>query len=276
MLNLEKIARPATVSEALRLLQQPRAAALAGGTALVAGKRRDIELLVDLGALGLDYVRESAGSVALGAMTPLAALAESPLLRALARGVVAQAAQKSASSVLRNQATLGGTILSEPDGILALALLALDARLVLLPDPPGTLPFGGTEGWLARRSEWVGRGILLTEITLPLSNPSAALHTVARTPSDKPIVAACASAQVEKGTARQVRLALCGVGETVHRALQAEQMLEGQLLTEALIASAARAAAQGLAPRGDFRGSAAYRIEMAVVLARRALAGLTG
>jgi CO/xanthine dehydrogenase FAD-binding subunit len=38
-----------------------------------------------------------------------------------------------------------------------------------------------------------------------------------------------------------------------------------------VIEDAARAAAQGLSPRSDFRGSVEYRKEMAVVLTRRAV-----
>ena len=68
-----------------------------------------------------------------------------------------------------------------------------------------------------------------------------------------------------------MRIALGGVGETAVRASAAEQALEGQTLSDAVIESAARTAAEGLTPRGDVRGSAEYRQEMAVVLTRRAV-----
>ena len=97
------------------------------------------------------------------------------------------------------------------------------------------------------------------------------MQTVARTPSDKSIVSVCAAARIEKNVARDVRIALGSVSETAVRASAAEQALEGQLLSDALIEDAARAATLGLTPRGDFRGSVEYRKEMAVVLTRRAL-----
>ena len=288
MLNLQDIHEPKTIEDALRLLQQPGTVALAGGTQLIADKRRDVRAVVDLSALGLTYIRENAGAIAIGATTTLAELVESPILRAMANGVVAQAAHRSAASVLRNQATIAGTLIAEPDGILAVVLLAMDARITSSPFPPFLLGewVGGEVGFLARRAELLSQGALVTEICVPTTNPRASLQTVERTPRDKPIVSVCAAARIEilRGVyteqseraqndkvARDVRIALGGVGETAVRASAAEQALEGQTLSDAVIESAARTAAEGLTPRGDVRGSAEYRQEMAVVLTRRAV-----
>jgi carbon-monoxide dehydrogenase medium subunit len=55
------------------------------------------------------------------------------------------------------------------------------------------------------------------------------------------------------------------------RANDAEQLLERKSLSSERLETAAQAAANRLAPSGDFLGSAEYRREMAIVLARRAL-----
>ena len=102
----------------------------------------------------------------------------------------------------------------------------------------------------------------------------AALQTVARTPRDKPIVCAGAAARIENGIAREVRVALGGVASSAVRAGDAEKELEGKKLAAVVIESAARRAANGLKPRGDFRGSVEYRNAMAVVLAQRAMEAL--
>ncbi|MBM3128759.1 MAG: hypothetical protein FJ009_09065 [Chloroflexi bacterium] len=319
MLNLHEIHKPTTIADALKFLQQPNTVALAGGTQLLADKRRDVRAVVDLSALGLSYIRERDGAVAIGATTTLAALDESPILRALADGVIAQAAHRSASSILRNQATIAGTLIAEPDGALAVALLALDARVTSPPFPPLLLGEGagrtssrfnnlgdqeltgarddvrgGEVGFLARRAELLKQGALVTEIIVPMANPRASLQTVARTPSDKPIVCVVASAQILRSAqndkvARDVRIALGGVGEIATRANAVENALEGQALDDALIEQAARAASQGLSPHDDpsteftlrneglrtnFRGSAEYRRAMAIVLTRRAVNAL--
>lgn len=270
MLNLREIHKPTSIADALKLLQQPDTVALAGGTELIAGQRRDVRAVIDLSALGLAYIRERDGAIAIGATTMLAELAESPILRAVANGVIAQAAHRSAASVLRNQATIAGTLIVEPDSILAVALLALDAQATVVRKEPRTVSLAD---FLSMREHLLMMA-LLTEIRVPMTNPRASLQTVARTPSDKPIVSACAAARIENGVARDVRIALGGVAETAVHASTAEDALEGQTLSDAVIETAARAAAEGSSPRGDFRGSVEYRKEMATVLTRRAVRAL--
>jgi CO/xanthine dehydrogenase FAD-binding subunit len=277
MINLQEILKPTTIADAMKLLQQPGTFALAGGTALNADARRDVIAVVDLSALGLSYVKEASGNVAIGATTTLAALSESPILRALANGVVAQAAHRSASSILRNQATIACTLIVESDGVLAVALLALDARVTSPPSPPLLLGegAGGEVGFLTRCAELLKRGALVTEIAVPMTNPRASLQTVARTPSDEPIVRVVASARIEKGIARDVRIALGGVGDIALRASAAEKALEGQTLNDMVIENVVGAFGRTpIQPRGDFRGSAEYSKEMAVVLTRRAVGEL--
>ncbi|MCI0477428.1 MAG: FAD binding domain-containing protein [Anaerolineales bacterium] len=272
MLNLREIHKPTMLADALKFLQQPNTIALAGGTQLLADKRHDVRAVVDLSALGLAYIRERDGAITIGATTTLAALDESPILRALANGVIAQAAHHSASSILRNQATIVGTLIAEPDGALAVALLALDARAMIVGKETRAIAVSDLAKELDGKS-------LVTEITVPMTNPRTSLQTVARTPSDKPIVCVVASARIENGGARDTRIALGGVGEIATRASAAENELEGQPLNDAVIEKAARVASQDLSPRDDpsttlrtsFRGSAEYRKEMAIVLTRRAV-----
>lgn len=274
MLNLREIHKPATLAQAITLLQQPGTVPLAGGTALIGDARRDVRAAVDLSALGLAYIRESGGNIAVGATTTLADLAESPILRALANGVLAQAAHHSAASVLRNQGTAAGTLISEPGGLFAVALVALDARVTVVRKETRTLSI---VDFLSMREHLLMMA-LLTEIAIPMANPRASLQTVARTPGDKPIVSVCAAARIEVPRSpqndritRDVRIALGGVGETALRAVEAERALEGQALGDPFVENAARLASQGLAPTGDFRGSVEYRREMAAVLTRRAV-----
>ncbi|HEX7587340.1 MAG TPA: FAD binding domain-containing protein [Anaerolineae bacterium] len=267
MLNLREIHKPTTLADALKFLQQPGTVAFAGGTELIADRNLDVRTIVDLSGLGLSYIRESSGSIAIGATTTLAELGESPILRAMAGGVVARAAHSSASSVLRNQETIAGTLIVEPAGPLAAVLLALDARVTVVRKDSRVV---GLADFLAMREHLLMMA-LLTEISVPMTNPRASLQTVARTPSDKPIVSVCAAMRSDTGVSRDVRIALGGVGEIAVRASAAEKMLEGQALSAAFIEKAAALADQGLSPQGDFRGSAEYRKAMAIVLTRRAV-----
>ncbi len=267
MLNLRQIHRPISIEEAIQLLQQPGTVVLAGGSGLQAAAPRDVQAVVDLSGLKLSYIREDNGSVSIGATTALSELNESPILRATANGIVAQAAHRSAASVLRHQATAGGTLITEPDGILAVALLALDAKVTVVRKDTRTVSLAD---FLSMREHLLNMALLI-EITVPIGNARASLQTVARTPSDRPIVSVAAAARVESGVVSEVQIALGGVAAYAVRAGKAEQILKGQPVTDAVIEQAARASAEDLSPQGDFRGSAEYRREMAVVLTRRAL-----
>jgi CO/xanthine dehydrogenase FAD-binding subunit len=176
---------------------------------------------------------------------------------------------------LRNQATVVGTVIAEPAGILSVALLALDARVrrAVLVDNQVVHQGFPLEEFLARREELLSRAII-THILVPASARRAAIETVARTPRDKAIVAVCAVLALEQDQVRGAGLALGGVAETAVRARQAERALAGETLDEQVIGRAANLVTQGLLPTGDFRGSSEYRREMARVLAARALRAL--
>jgi CO/xanthine dehydrogenase FAD-binding subunit len=272
MLNLREIFRPKTIDEALHLLARPDTAALAGGTELIASRRRDVRAVVDLNNLGLAYIRDQNGAVAIGATTTLANIAESPMLRAVANGVVALAAHRTASSLLRNQATLVGTLIAEPTGILATALVAMEVTLALVPSPPEKDGTVKVTDFLARRRELL-EGALVTKVVIPtwVLTRRAALETVARTPGDKAIVAICASVELGDGVVRSAAIAMGGVGETAVRAAGTERMLLGQPLSDEVIVSLTPEAMERIVPLSDYRGSAEYRREIARVLMARAL-----
>src|SRR5580700_11288685 len=107
-------ARPEHAEEAVRLVAAGDAAYLAGGTNLVDLMKLGVArpgLLVDITALGLDFVTELPdGGLRIGAGTRNSDLAASPLVR---RGypVLAQAILAGASGQLRNLATVGGNLL---------------------------------------------------------------------------------------------------------------------------------------------------------------------
>jgi CO/xanthine dehydrogenase FAD-binding subunit len=249
----------------------PATVVLAGGTKLVASGRRDVEAVVDLRNLPLSYVRAQDATLTIGATTTLQQLIDTPDMRTLSSGVLAEASRAVAARNLRNAATIGGTAASAAgDDPLLTALLALDARLDVYAPESRLIPLAG---FLAYRERLLDDGALITEVRIPLliGPLGAAYAAVGRTPRDRPIVCAVARMELAAGVASNVRLALGGVAPVPVRANAAEQTLERKPLSDEQILTAAEQAVAGLAPTGDFRGSAEYRLEMARVLARRAL-----
>jgi CO/xanthine dehydrogenase FAD-binding subunit len=277
MLNLAKIHKPRTLEEALARLQESDTVAMAGGTGLLAEKRRAVRAVVDLSDLQLAYLERRGGDLVIGAMTVLARVADSGTLREHAGGVVAQAAHRTHASILRNQATVGGTIFSEPDGIFSVALSALDARVTL-----ATLQSGEVKKATSSLADFFLEApsklktTLLTEIVIPAValERRAAIESVGRTPRDRAIVSVCAALELEAGIVRAGAIALGGVAERAWRARDAERELLHSGLQRDVIDRAAMAATSGLTPLGDFRGSSTYRLEMARVLTARVLGQL--
>lgn len=271
--------KPKDLSEALQLLQQPtrRVLPLAGGSWLVPRLRRDIpsplsdnvDAVVDLAGLGLRYIElktdDSQQWLCLGATITLAAVAESHLCRNLASGILAKAAHAEMPVNVRNVATVGGCIASSgaaSDGVASqfvLALLALAAHVVVDDGQQRVLSLLEV---LADPVQAIGRG-LIVELRLPwaFEGANSGLAQVARTPSDQPIVAAAA---VSDG--RNVRVAVGGVAGT-------PVLLRLGNPTE--LDSALASALPELDTPDDFRGSAQYRLAMAAVVVRRALAQAT-
>jgi CO/xanthine dehydrogenase FAD-binding subunit len=243
MLNLREIYKPTTIQDAIKFLHQPGTVAIAGGTALISARRKDVNAVVDLSALGLSYIRDKGGALAIGATTTLADIVNSPILRAAANGVLAQAAHRTTASILRNQATAAGTLITEPNGIFATTLLALDALVVCVGEKTMEV---AVSDFLAMLDHFT-MGAIVTEMIIPAGSlgKRAALETVARTPRDKPIVSVCAAARIEDEVSHNVRIALGGVAWSAVRAQHVEIELEGQRLKGSEIERAAMLAAEG-------------------------------
>ena len=86
--TVEAFYRPDTVREALRLLQngKNRARVVAGGTDLVVEADQSIRFLIDITHAGLSYIRRKGKACVIGATTTMAAIENSPVIRALAGG----------------------------------------------------------------------------------------------------------------------------------------------------------------------------------------------
>jgi len=243
--------RPTDLSEALDLLSRTdeQAVPLAGGTTLLATPGPSVEAVVDLQELELDRIEERNGGLHLGATATLEAVATSPAAQAFAGGQISEAARRSASSILRHQRTVAGTILTGGSTDLAIVLAALRAHAVVEPDARHL----SLEDLWANPAAHLAHS-LITEITLPSISPEAQLsyRRVSRTPSDRLIVGV--AVVVEEDT---VRVAIGG--GTPQPAIVC-QLRRGEQLSVHAIPFVS-----------DVRASAEYRHEMAAVLLRRAM-----
>lgn len=270
--NVKHYLRPTTVAEAVTMAQtNPRACYLGGGAWIVAQGDPQLETVVELQGLGLAGIESDIEGVRLGALVSLQQLIDDAAVGPLADGLLATAASYTQSRTLREQGTLGGTlIVAGPADPLTTALLVLDAEVRYADPVVHTAPFAS---FVAYRDRLIKTRVLLTELLVkwPPVRSAAAFEVVGRSPKDKPIVCAAAYVAVEEGLPVEVRLAVGGADARPVRLLKTEHLLKGQLLTVARIGSALAPALAELHPVADFLATAEYRLEMAAVLARRAL-----
>lgn len=242
MHNIKNYHRPETVEAVLELLNRGdvKTAVLAGGTHLVSHLDETVEELVDLQAVGLTQVRHTGSRLTLGAMVRLQTVVEDDKAPDLLR----QMALLEGANTFRHVATIGGVVAgADPESELLAALLVMETA-VEVQTLQGThwLPLADLLADLPAHL----KGGLITAVSLH-KNGRTAHARVARTPKDKPIVAALARRHED-----QTWLAVCGVAATP------------LLLNSADIPH--------LHPPADFRGSTAYRRQMAELLSKRALA----
>jgi CO/xanthine dehydrogenase FAD-binding subunit len=270
--DIREVLRPSSPEEAVEMAARfgSEGAFLAGGTDLLLFCPPRLRVLIDLRDAGLSYIREDGGAIRIGGMTAIQELADSPLLKSHAGGILAETASRCARRPIRNAATIGGSLagaLFYAD--LPLPLMVLNAGLRLLGSGEREVPAG--DFFLGARST-VLKGELLAEVVLPWPEPgSGAFEKLGRTRRDMALASAAALVHIESGLCRRVRLAVGGAVAFPLRFPSAEARLEGRSPDPEAIGEAAGEVAASLVPIRDFRAGADYRREMARVLTARAL-----
>lgn len=235
MAKIKAYHRPATIEEAVRLLQREETAVLAGGTSLVANLEDSVEELVDLQAVGLDRVEVEGDTVTIGAMVRLQTLVEHASVPELVR----QMARQEAPNTFRNAGTLGGTVAAADWESELYAALLVHEAVVTVQGAESRKRFHLSERWNLLDDE------IITAVSIKASGQTTSAR-VARTPADKPIVAV-----VGRRAGEDMWLAVCGVEK------------RPILINPAQV--------DQLSPPSDFRGSSNYRLQMAKVLTQRVL-----
>ena len=263
---------PSSLSEAIGLLQRhgPDLLVMAGGTVAMPLVNEGISLperVMSLKRAGLDGIAAADGSLRIGATTTLTRLLEQDAVPLLA-----EAARHTASWTVRNMGTVGGNLFTPPPGgDIAVALLALDAR-VRLAGPGGERVIPLADLFTGFMTSALAADELLTAIEVPMTPRETAFLKFGRKQANTPAVVTVAVALTrEQGRVREARIALGAAGPYPIRATDAEAALAGSPLDPATIDRAAEAAARESQPFTDAIASAWYRRRMVGVFVRRAL-----
>ena len=268
-----------TVDEALALLQQfgDDAKLLAGGHSLLPLMKLRLAQpghLIDIGRIdGLAYIREENGVVAVGAMTTYVMLENSDLIRRhfalLPEGIAV-----IGDPQVRNRGTIGGSIAhADPAADMPGIVLALKAD-ILVQSSNGVRTIKADDFFTGTFETALQPGEIVTEIrfAIPPARTGSAYMKLENKASHYAVAGCAAVVTLDTdGTCTSASVIITGASVKAHRASGVESVLVGKKLDESVVAGAATHATEGIELVEDIHGSKAYRGQMAVVMARRAI-----
>jgi carbon-monoxide dehydrogenase medium subunit len=265
---------PRTLKEALALLESnPEAKLLAGGHSLLPAMKLRLATppaLIDLGRIpDLDYIRDTGDYVAIGALTPHAAVASSELLHRMSP-LLAEAADAIGDVQVRNRGTIGGSLAqAHPNADYPAAVLALDAEIVTL-SRSGDRAIKAREFFTGMFTTALTDKEIITEIRIPhTTGAGVAYKKFAHPASGYAVVGVAAIVRKQGNAIESATIGITGVSGTPYRATAVEQALRGRPV--GAISDASRHGADDIEAMGDTFASAEYRRHLATVFTRRAL-----
>ena len=271
---------PANLQEALELLGRygGEARLMAGGQSLMPLMNMRLvrpTVIVDLNRVEeLAYIQTADGSLLVGAMTRQRAAERSPLVLENLP-LLAETLSWVGHIPIRNRGTIGGSLaLAHPAAELPALAKALDAQFVINGAGGRVRQLNSDEFFVSSLTTALQPDEILTEIRFPYLAPRTgwAIQEVAPRQNDLALVGVIAAVTLdEPGRCSDVRLGLFGVGDTPVRATQIEQRLLGEKPDRQAIRAAMADLPSLLNPMSDLHASAAYRREVAAVLAGRAV-----
>lgn len=268
-----------TVDEAIALLQEygDEAKVLAGGHSLLPTMKLRLSQpshLIDIGRVnGLSYIREEDNVIAVGALTTYTSMARSELLRRHF-AALADAASVIGDQQVRNRGTLGGSAAhSDPAGDMPAIILALKTHIVV-QGPNGRRTISADDFFVDTFTTALQPDEILTELrfnVLP-SRTGTAYMKLENKASHYAVTGSAAVITLnDDGTCSAASITITGASTKTVRASAVENALVGKKLDETSIAEAAQHATDDLELVEDIHGSKAYRGQMTIVLAKRAI-----
>ncbi|MCY4290404.1 MAG: xanthine dehydrogenase family protein subunit M [Roseovarius sp.] len=268
--------RPETLAEAVTALDHEDAKIIAGGQSLLPMMNFRLaqpERLVDINRIvELGQIEKTESGIRIGALVRHAEAARSDLL-ADHFPIIREAMPHVAHVAIRNRGTIAGSLChADPAAEWPLLVTLLEGEIEILGGN-GPRKAKPAEFFLAPLVTDIEETELVTGIYLPLPDAPCgmAFDEVAQRAGDFAVVAASALVCVKGGQFAEVRLGLGGVFDTSVRGSALEKALTGKPATTEAIDSALPLAVEDLEPNDDLHASAAYRLSLVPVLARRVL-----
>jgi CO/xanthine dehydrogenase FAD-binding subunit len=269
------LARPVDFAEALRLVAEPDARVLAGGTDVfpAAGDRPLTGRYVDVTALpSLRDIEAQGDRLRIGAAATWTDIVKADLPPAFA---ALQAAAREVGGIqIQNRGTVAGNLCNASpaaDGVPPLLILDAEVELV---SARGTRRLPVSDFIVGNRRTACGRDEIMTAVLVPRQSPTAQ-STFLKLGARRYLVISIAMIAIlldcVDGMVRDARVAVGACSAAAKRLPDVERQLIGAPASPGLGDRVGPEHLAALAPIDDLRGSAAYRRDAALTLIRRAI-----
>ena len=275
---------PASIAEAVDLLSQhgPDAALLAGGTDILVQLREnhrsarhviDVKKIDELRQLTLS---DGSSPLVIGASVPCTQFNQSqPIIDSY--GAVSDSTAIIGGWQIQTRASIGGNLCNASPAADSIPPLIVHQAVCHVSGPSGSRTIHSQDFCVGPGKNALEPGELLVSIELPAPRPnsqSAYLRFIPRNEMDIAVAGVAAYVELDEDGQRFVdaRVALGAVGPTPILVTAASDALIGQAADVSTIREAGRLAREAATPISDMRGTREYRLQLADVLTRRALA----
>ena len=268
---------PTSLDEAIALMATPNARVLAGGQSLLpimAFRLAAPSALVDLRKIkGLDQIEITQDTIHLGPMVRWRDVERHEGLAA-ALPMLTQAMEHVAHYQIRNRGTVGGSLAhADPAAEFPGIAVTCDAR-IHLAGANGKREVAAADLFVGPLETCLQDGEIITSIALPRW-PQArrwGFEEFSQRRGDFALAGVALFYDLDdKSRAQNVHIGVIGATDRPRRLADAEAALNGQALSEEVIAQACAAASAEVDPPSDIHGSAAYRRSLVGTLLQRAL-----
>jgi 6-hydroxypseudooxynicotine dehydrogenase subunit alpha len=251
---------------------------LAGGQSLMPAMNFRLSqpsVLIDVNPLDecVGIARSEGGEIHVGALTRYRELERADDFLRLCP-LFADALPHIAHPQIRNRGTIGGNLAhADPASELPAIAVAMGARM-RVRSLTGDREIAASAFFIGLLTTDIGAHEMLVDIVFPSPRPrsGACFMEIARRRGDFALAGVAATVTLdEEQRCTDVRLALCGVGETPVDASHAASGLMGRRCSSEAIDAVASEVGNSIAPSGNVHASPDYQRHIAVVLTKRAL-----
>lgn len=265
---------PATLTEALSLVEGGDRKILAGGMSLVPLMKLRLAApaeVIDIARIpGLRGVAEKDGGVCIGATTTHHEIETSPVIRAKCP-LLAETASHIGDVQVRNMGTMGGSVAhADPAADYPAALVALEARF-RLASAKSERTVAATDFFLDAFTTALEPGEIILEVQVPVEDASEGhrYEKMSHPASGFAVIGVAARIKKTAGKITMARIGVTGMGPKAFRATAAERLLESGADVAAAVATIG---GDGEEANSDLYADADYRRHLARVYAARAVA----